>query len=198
MSDVVAIKGRHQVPERQPRDSASYATVTWAITATIALALVAMIVAAPLAEANGHARFAHTIYKVFSFVCHQIPERSFHLAGHQFAVCSRCTGLYSGFAVAVLIYPLARSLTRTDAPRRRWLILAAVPLLIDFSLTYFGLWSNTHLTRFLTGALLGAVAVFYVMPGLVELSSAVTRRFGRRKRLNSRGQPDDYSNSRII
>ena len=179
MSDAVTANGRHPVSGPTPLASASYATVTWAITATIALALVAMIVGAPLFQSTGHPAFASTIYKIFSFVCHQIPERSFHLAGHQFAVCSRCTGLYSGFAVAALVYPLARSLTRTDTPRRRWLILAAVPLLIDFSLTYFGVWSNTHLTRFSTGALLGAVAVFYVMPGLVELSSAFARRFAR-------------------
>ena len=179
MSDVVTANGRHSVSSSLPPASASYSTVTWAITATIALTLVAMIIGAPLFQSTGHASFASAIYRAFSFVCHQIPERSFHLAGHQFAVCSRCTGLYMGFAVAVLVYPLTRSLTRSDTPRRRWLILAAVPLLIDFSLTYFGLWSNTHLTRFLTGALLGAVAVFYVMPGLVELSSTIMRRFAR-------------------
>lgn len=177
MSEAVTANGRHPVPGPAPLAPASYATVTWALTATIALALVATIVGAPLAQSTGHAGFAATIYKVFSFVCHQIPERSFHLAGHQFAVCSRCTGLYTGFAVAALIYPLARSLTRTDTPRRRWLILAAVPLLIDFSLTYFGVWSNTFLTRFSSGALLGAVAVFYVMPGLVELAGTVARKF---------------------
>ena len=180
MSEAVTTNGRHPVASPQFLESPFYATVAWTITAAIALALVAMIIGAPLAQANAHPVFASRIYKVFSFVCHQIPERSFHLAGHQFAVCSRCTGLYAGFAVATLIYPLAHSLTRTDAPRRRWLILAAVPLLIDFSLTYFGFWSNTHLTRFSTGALLGAVAVFYVMPGLVELSSTVMRRFARK------------------
>ena len=179
MSEAVTANGRHPVPGPTPLVSASYATVTWAVTATIALALVATIVGAPLAQSTGHAAFASTIYKIFSYVCHQIPVRSFHLAGHQFAVCSRCTGLYMGFAVATLVYPLTRSLIRTDTPRRRWLILAAVPLLIDFSLTYFGVWSNTHLTRFATGALLGSVAVFYVMPGLVELSSAIMRRFAR-------------------
>ncbi|HSP62255.1 MAG TPA: DUF2085 domain-containing protein [Pyrinomonadaceae bacterium] len=180
MSDAVTAKGRHPVSSQPPLASVSYATVTWAITAAIALALVAMIVGAPLAQASGHSAFASPIYRAFSFVCHQIPERSFHLAGHQFAVCSRCTGLYSGFAVAALVYPLAYSLKRIDTPRRLWLILATVPLLIDFSLTYFGVWSNTHLTRFSTGALLGAVSVFYVMPGLVELSSAFVRRFGRK------------------
>jgi len=50
------------------------------------------------------------------------------------------------------------------------LILAALPLAIDFSLTFFGIWENTHTTRLLTGALLGSVAVFYVMPGIVDLS----------------------------
>ena len=178
MSEAVTADSQHPVARPEPLAPSSYAAVTWAITATIALALVAMIVGAPILQSSGHPTLASTIYKIFSFVCHQIPERSFHLAGHQFGVCSRCTGLYTGFAVAALIYPLARSLIRTDTPRRRWLILAAVPLLIDFSLTYFGVWSNTHLTRFATGALLGAVAVFYVMPGLVELSSAMMGRFG--------------------
>ena len=153
--------------------------IAWALTAGFGLTIVSAIIAAPLFQSTGHAPFAATIYKAFSFVCHQIPERSFHLAGHQFAVCSRCTGLYSGFAAAALVYPLARSLKRTDRPRRLWLILAAVPLLADFSLTYFGVWSNTHFTRFSTGALLGSVAMFYVMPGLVELSSAIARRFAR-------------------
>jgi uncharacterized membrane protein len=177
--DAVTANGRHPVPGTQPRASALFATVTWAVTVTIALALVALIIGAPLAQANGHPAFASSIYKAFSFVCHQIPERSFHLAGHQFGVCSRCTGLYVGFAVAALIYPLARSLKRTDTPSRVWLMLATLPLAIDFALGYFSIWPNTHLSRFLTGALLSSVAVFYIMPGLIDLSSAVARRFGR-------------------
>jgi uncharacterized membrane protein len=132
-----------------------------------------------LAQASGNPAFAATLYKAFSLVCHQIPERSFHLAGHQFGVCSRCTGLYAGFAVAAVAYPLIRSLKTTQTPPRLWLILAAVPLLIDFALGYFSIWPNNHLSRFSTGALLGAVAVFYIMPGLVELSSTAIRRLKR-------------------
>lgn len=177
MSEAVTANGRHPVASPTPLVSVFVATFAWGIIASIALGLVAMIVVAPLLQSSGQPQVASTIYKVFSYVCHQIPERSFHLAGHQFAVCSRCTGLYSGFAVATLIYPLVRSLRRTDSPRRLWLILSAVPLLIDFSLTYFGIWSNTHATRFATGALLGAVAAFYVLPGMIELSFAISRRF---------------------
>ena len=155
------------------------AIAVWAATSAIALAILGLIVGAPIAQAYSHPEFASPIYKAFSFVCHQIPERSFHLAGHQFAVCSRCTGLYAGFAVAALAYPLIRPLKATDTPPRLWLILAAVPLVIDFALGYFSIWQNNHFSRFATGALLGAVAVFYIMPGLVELSSTVIRHLKR-------------------
>jgi len=155
------------------------AIAVWVGTCLIALAIPGLIVSAPFARAHGHPEFAAAIYKTFSFVCHQISERSFHLAGYQFAVCSRCTGLYAGFAVAALVYPLARPLQRTDTPSSIWLILATLPLVIDFALGYFSIWQNTHLTRFLTGALLSSVAVFYVMPGLIDLSSAIVRRLGR-------------------
>jgi len=148
----------------------------WICVSLIALLIVGLIIGAPVLQAYGQQQLASTIYKAFSFVCHQIPERSFHIASHQFAVCSRCTGLYAGFALAALAYPFARSLKRTDAPGRIWLILAAVPLLIDFALGYFSIWQNTHLSRFLTGALLSSVAVFYVMPGLIELSNLIGRR----------------------
>ena len=158
------------------------AIVVWACVWAIALTIVGLIIGAPLAQAHGHPAFAAAIYKTFSFVCHQIPERSFHLAGHKFGVCSRCTGLYAGFAVAALVYPLARSLQRTDTPRIRWLILATLPLVIDFALGYFSIWENTHLSRFVTGALLSSVAVFYIMPGLIDLSAAMARRFGREAR----------------
>ncbi|OLD27300.1 MAG: hypothetical protein AUJ04_04470 [Acidobacteria bacterium 13_1_40CM_3_55_6] len=164
----------------EPTRGDRFAVVIWALTATIALAVLALIITAPLAQAGNHTGFSSTIYTAFSFICHQIPERSFHVAGHQFAVCSRCTGLYAGFALAALIYPLARSLKRSDTPRRIWLILAAVPLLIDFALGYFSIWENTHLSRFLTGALLSSLAVFYVMPGLIELSHAIGGRLARK------------------
>jgi uncharacterized membrane protein len=117
------------------------------------------------------------LYEMFGLVCHQIPERSFQVEGHPFAVCARCTGIYFGFAAGVLIFPLVRSLSRVDIPARKWLLLAAVPTLLDFSLGFFRLLENTHWSRSLTGALLGAVAAFYVLPGLMDLSRVSFRRF---------------------
>jgi uncharacterized membrane protein len=146
------------------------AVVVWIVLSLTTLTIVAAIVAAPLAQASNHLAFSSAIYKTFSFLCHQIPERSFHLAGQQFAVCSRCTGLYSGFTMAILTYPLFRSLRNTETPRIIWLFASALPLALDFSLTYFGIWQNNHFTRFTTGALFGAVAAIFILPGVIELS----------------------------
>ncbi len=142
----------------------------WLIAAAGSLALLALIIAAPLAQKAGHPFWALTIYQSFSYVCHQLSERSYFIGGHKLAVCSRCTGLYAGFALATILYPLVRSLRQTEAPERKWLFLAGAPLAVDFSLTFLGIWENTHSSRLITGALLGAVSVFYVMPGLVDLS----------------------------
>lgn len=144
--------------------------VMWFLVAAGSLAIMSLIVGAPLALNAGHPFLGQTIYRAFNYVCHQIPERSFFVAGHQFAVCARCTGLYAGFTVATVIYPLVRSLRQTEAPARKWLFIAVTPLAIDFTLGFLAIWNNTHFSRFVTGALLGSVAVFYVMPGLLDLS----------------------------
>lgn len=151
------------VPTRRP-------FVFWLISAATVLFLVALIFVAPLAAAAGHAGLAGAIYRAFALACHQLPDRSYFIDDHKLAVCSRCTGLYAGFAVTLLVYPLVRSLRTTTTPRLLFLVLAAIPLGIDFGLTFFGIWENTHTTRLLTGALLGCVTVFYVMPGISDLS----------------------------
>lgn len=176
MSSVVTASGDKPATDSESATSPLSAKIAWLIIATIAVGILALIVGAPLAQASNHPQFAAAVYKTFSYVCHQRPDRSFFLEGHQFGVCSRCTGLYAGFAAATLIYPVARSLRNTDAPRLGWLILAALPLAIDFSLGYFGVWGNTHLSRFVTGVLFGSVAVFFIVPGLVQLSQMIAHR----------------------
>ena len=156
------------VPTRRP-------LVFWAISATVVTLLVLLIVIAPLAAASGHNEIARGLYRAFGALCHQLPERSYFVHEHKLAVCSRCTGLYAGFALTLLAYPLLRSLRTTTAPARKWLVLAALPTVIDFSLTFFGIWENTHTSRLLTGFLLGSAAVFYVMPGIADLSFRALR-----------------------
>ena len=138
------------------------------------MAIVSLIVVAPL-TAESHAQIANSIYRGFAAVCHQLPERSYFIAGHKLAVCSRCTGVYAGFVLTFLLYPLLRPLRAIDWPPPVWLVLSVVPMAIDFSLTFLGIWENTHTSRLLTGLLLGGVSVFYVMPGVAELATRKTR-----------------------
>jgi uncharacterized membrane protein len=83
-------------------------------------------------------------------------------------VCSRCASIYAGFVIGLLLYPLLRDLREDRFPPRWILIGAAVPTLIDFAGGVLGLFANTFLSRALTGVLFGAVAAFYVTPGLVS------------------------------
>jgi uncharacterized membrane protein len=153
----------------------------WLVVAFGSLGTVALIIGAPLANKAGQAFFALTVYRAFSYLCHQIPERSFFIAAHPFAVCSRCFGLYAGFATAAVLYPLLRSLRSIETPARKWLFVAAAPLAIDFAIEFFGVGHNTHFSRVATGALLGSVAVFFVLPGLLELS---LRDWGAKEKLD--------------
>lgn len=145
--------------------------LVWLASALAIASITLLIIVAPVAEAVGYQKLAGSIYGGFAAFCHQLPERSYFIAGHKFAVCSRCTGLYAGFALTLLLYPLLRPMRATDWPPPVWLVLASVPMAIDFLLTFLGIWENTHTSRLLTGSLLGSVSVFYVMPGLAELSS---------------------------
>ena len=161
----------------------------WLLVTITALFVVGLIVSAPLFAANGHITTAQNIYRSFSFLCHQLPERSFFISGHKLAVCSRCTGIYFGATLTLLVYPLLKSLRISHTPPRKWLIAAAIPLGIDFLLTFLDIWENTHTTRFVTGFILGSVVVFYVMPGVVELSL---------RSLRSRAQTLPETSSAII
>ena len=155
------------------------ARASWGAALGVAAGLVALIVAAPLLRAGGLVGAAGAVYQAFGMVCHQMGARSFHVEGFQLAVCARCFGLYVGALAGVAAYPLARPLARRDMPGRAWLLAAALPTAVDFALGFFGVWENTHLSRFLTALLLGAAAAFYVVPGVVDLSLSLGGRLVR-------------------
>lgn len=144
------------------------AFLAWAVTLCGAFFFVGLIVGAPVAAREGQPLLAQVLYGSLHLVCHQIPERSFQIGAHPFAVCTRCFGLYTGFALLTLLYPLMRSLTRDDAPPRSFIIIALLPMAVDWMLGVTGLWANTAWSRLATGAFLGACAAFYIVPGMVD------------------------------
>jgi uncharacterized membrane protein len=137
-----------------------------------------LILAAPIAKANGVNGLASPLYGFFSYLCHQMPDRSFHIVGEQFGVCSRCFGVYAGLVAGFVIYPLWRRADEIEPLSKIWLFLSLVPITIDWSLTFFGIWENIDLSRFLTGLILGIACATYIVPAIVE----ITRNMAIRRR----------------
>jgi uncharacterized membrane protein len=144
----------------------------WAVAAALVALWIALIVLPTVLPANN----SSPIYHFFSFICHQMADRSFHFLDHQFAVCSRCFGVYFGLLTGLLAYPLWRSVDNIDPLPRVWLFAAMVPIGIDWSLGILGIWENTQLTRFLTGLVLGIACATYIVPALIEIARNLSRR----------------------
>ncbi|HBR56833.1 MAG TPA: hypothetical protein DEA22_05095 [Blastocatellia bacterium] len=146
------------------------ARLVWTAALFVVAAWAAAIITAPLLAAFGFNGISGPIYYFFSHLCHQMPGRSFHTLGHQFAVCSRCSGVYFGLLAAFLAYPLLRKMEEIEPLPRIWLFLALIPIGADWSLGIFGIWENTHLSRFITGLILGGACAVYIIPALVEIA----------------------------
>ncbi|MYF31150.1 MAG: DUF2085 domain-containing protein [Gammaproteobacteria bacterium] len=101
----------------------------------------ALVLAPPFAGA-----YADLARLLLHAICHQIPERSFHLFGEPLAACHRCTGLYAGFTFGVLVWPWLPILAARLSANPRWIAVFFVPLLLDWAIVW-----NTPLTRFATG-----------------------------------------------
>jgi len=115
---------------------------------------------------------AFILHSAYGRVCHQIPERSLWVQGHPMAVCARCLGIYLGYLAGLVVYPLMRRRLEEALPRRRWLLLAMLPLAIDFVGGYLGLFENTIASRIGTGFFAGLAAAIYTATGLIAATGA--------------------------
>ena len=94
--------------------------------------------------------------KYSKLLCHRLPERSFHFKNHQFPVCARCTGFYTGLLI-FLIYSALFHINYTLT-----LLIISVALLIPASVDgftqYIGFRESNNNLRFITG-LIGGVGL---------------------------------------
>jgi uncharacterized membrane protein len=103
-------------------------------------------------------------YLAGSLVCHQLPDRSLHLAGMQLPVCARCTGLYVGGAlgsIGWLAWRLVRSRHAVFLDRRRatmTIAIVAAPTLVTGATAFLGVWDLSNTSRALLALPLGVVA----------------------------------------
>lgn len=102
-------------------------------------------------------------------ICHQKVERSLSLLGETMAVCSRCSGLYFGAAVAVLLAALMpRALWW---PNRIWFFAALAPTAIDAVLPWLGLPQLSLVPRHFVAWPAGFAAGWFFALGVAALAS---------------------------
>jgi uncharacterized membrane protein len=147
----------HSDPFRLDRDGATLTPWLAALTGA-AVAWIVLLLASPVALAHGRAPvLTLATYHAGSLVCHQRPDRSFHLSGVQLPVCARCFGLYLAGAAGLTAAWLGR---RPISPRRVRMLLAAaaVPIVTTVALEWLGAIATTNALRMVTGLPLGFAA----------------------------------------
>ena len=126
------------------------------------------LVAAPLpagSDAGLRPILAAGVYAAGSLVCHQRPERSFHLAGAQLPVCARCLGLYVGGLLGAIAWVLVAGAGATRLSRahnildpavlRTGLVGAAAPTVVTVITASLGVWDPSNVPRALLAVPLG-------------------------------------------
>ena len=133
------------------------------------------IVAAPVLSSSGETSRATglLIYEGFSRICHQIDERSFHIAGLKLGVCIRCCSIYFGFLGTLILLPIFFNLERLRIPSVRWFLIAIAPMLVDVIFHDTGVQPSTLFSRLTTGLMLGAVLPLYIVPPLLEAATRI-------------------------
>jgi len=124
-------------------------TVVW-----LALLILAPVLPVPIAG---------ILYALGAHICHQRPERSFHLFAAQLPVCARCAGIYAGGAIGTLLALSESIRSRLVSFSPRMLLIAgAVPTLMTLFAEWTGAWAGRNDARAAAGVWLG-VAVACVV-----------------------------------
>jgi uncharacterized membrane protein len=109
----------------------------------------------------------------FDPLCHQAPDRSLMISGTMMAVCSRCLGIYGAFSGGLFLFPMVLWGMRVYAHgvSVRLMVLALGIIVIDFVGNGVGWWTNTHLSRILTGMLFGLSLSWFMAGERIQQST---------------------------
>lgn len=108
-------------------------------------------------------------YSFFSYSCHQSEERSLYFGLYKLGVCSRCTSIYFAFLLGIIVYPFIRKLNNIDLPSLIYLGIGAGLMILDAGLDLMDMVKNTFISREITGAVLGFILPFYIIPGSIRV-----------------------------
>jgi len=139
-----------------------------AVLAAAALVWCLLILLPPALMSLRQPEAAVLLRRLFAPVCHQEAARSFLIAGHPLAVCHRCTAVYLAFAAVAVgfsLLSLPGLLREMSLPR---LALFLLPMAVDAGFDLLGWWSNSALSRSVSGGCAGAGLACFVIPAWIE------------------------------
>jgi len=149
------------VTARRLRAAFIAATLTWA----------GLLVATPWLASRPHASpiasmLILAVYGIGSLVCHQLPERSYHIWTAQMPVCARCAGIYFGAVIGVLASTLRTGGVGAQVRRlgpRAILALAVTPTLVTLVYEWTTGEMPAHAIRAAAGVAIGLVLAWLVV-----------------------------------
>ena len=100
-------------------------------------------------------------------VCHQLPERSMLLGNIYMPVCCRCSGIYIGFFLSIVLLFLMHKKRQSDLPRLYIILISCffiVFTFIDGLLSYLGIYETNNIIRLVTGYLSGSGIAVIIYP----------------------------------
>jgi uncharacterized membrane protein len=111
---------------------------------------------------NKHLKLWTNFMKLGSYTCHQIYERSFSYRGYQFPICARCTGIFIGQIIGIILIILGFRLEFL------WSIVLIVPMSIDGLIQLIKIMESNNVRRFITGFISG-IGYMYLLFNIVVI-----------------------------
>lgn len=150
---------------RRADDVVQWVARHWLLLMNLGFGLFAALpVLDPLLMALGWTLPGELIFRLYHAACHQLPERSYTLFGHQVAYCQRDLAIYTTIFLSGLGFGALRRWL-PPLPFRYYLPLI-LPMALDGLSQLFGLRESTWWLRTLTGSLFGLASVWLLFPRL--------------------------------
>lgn len=129
-----------------------------AVIAAIAMAILGGSLVCTWAVAHGASAQWRILFRLF---CHGIPNRCFALWGVRMPICARCTAIYGGTLMGLVLMPLLPAVRERAA--RVAMFVAAMPLAVDGLTQLTTLRESTNALRAGTGLAAGIGFAFWAL-----------------------------------
>lgn len=92
-------------------------------------------------------------------------------------MCSRCSSVYFAFLLSVVFYPFLKGIENKKLPSIWILLIVSLFVFLDAILDISEIIKNTFISRSVTGALIGFLLPFYLIPGTINFANEIYIKF---------------------